>query len=276
LRVSQGSTPVDVEERIAKLHISEDASLLSIYLPRDRKAQEICFCDLLPRKVVDLLMRDPVTQILEPFDDEMVRVMIMIFGVHPAALDLVLDREGVAEIGIVNEDIQIDDDFPSEAWDQPGTSDNEDLARSTSADASISSPTLRNDQPSFRTGDRQTMTALHSSNLGYNRPVPISSLNSHAPEENAHYLRLLNHVLEWARRASFPSSGAFDMSQLHQTLPRAEIPGDYEGFDGPEIRNAFRFDSQLERDKKVGAAGELYVGYASHSSSHISCYVKGN
>ncbi|KAJ5263150.1 hypothetical protein N7478_010755 [Penicillium angulare] len=259
LRISQGSTPVDVEERIAKLHISEDASLLSIYLPRDRKAQEVCFCDLLPRKVVDLLMRDPVTQILEPFDDEMVRVMIMIFGVHPAALDLVLDREGVAEIEIVNEDIQIDDDFPSEAWDQPGTSDNEDLARSTSADTSISTPTLRNDQPSIRTGDRQIMTALHSSSLGYNRPVPISSLNSHAPEENAHYLRLLNHVLGWARRASFPSSGAFDMSQLRRTLPRAEIPGDYEGFDGPEIRNAFRSDSQLERDKKVGAAGELYA-----------------
>ncbi|KAJ5982538.1 hypothetical protein N7451_012638 [Penicillium sp. IBT 35674x] len=259
LRISQGSTPVDVEERIAKLHISEDAALLSIYLPRDRKAQELCFCDLLPRKVVDLLMRDPVTQILESFDDEMVRVMIMIFSIHPAALDLVLDREGVAEIEVVNEDIQIDDDFPSEAWDEPGTCDNGDLAQSTSADTSISTPTLQNDEPSIQTADRQITTALHSSGPGYNRLVPISSLNSHAPEENAHYLRLLSHVLERARRASFPSSRAFDMFQLHQTLPGAESISNYEGFDGPDIRNAFRSDNQLERDKKVGAAGELYA-----------------
>ncbi|KAJ6128191.1 hypothetical protein N7471_009408 [Penicillium samsonianum] len=53
LRISQDGKVADVEELIGKLHISEEASRLSIYVPRDRKAQELCFCDLLPRQLVD-------------------------------------------------------------------------------------------------------------------------------------------------------------------------------------------------------------------------------
>lgn len=46
---------------------------------------------------------------------------------------------------------------------------------------------------------------------------------------------------------------------LHQALPGDGMPGQYEGFDVPGVRNAFHSDSQLERDRQVEAAGELYV-----------------
>jgi hypothetical protein len=49
------------------------------------------------------------------------------------------------------------------------------------------------------------------------------------------------------------------MSELNEALSGAEIFHQYDGFDGIDIRNVFRSDSQVERDKKIGAAGELYV-----------------
>lgn len=247
---------MDMEETVAKLHLSEQASLLSIYLPRDRKAQELCYCDLLPRKLVDWLMRDPVTQILEPMEADMVKVMMMICNIHPSAADLILDREGGAEIDIPNEDVGIDDEIHSEASYSSEIGSNGDLGQFTSADTSIP---IQNVQHQTRLTARQTSTPFNPPSSDYDRPVPISLSNSHLPEDGMQYRHLLDHVIQCARRALFPSNGAFNMSQLNQALTRNEENGQYEGFDGLEVRNAFHSNSQLERDKKVGAAGELYV-----------------
>lgn len=51
------------------------------------------------------------------------------------------------------------------------------------------------------------------------------------------------------------------MSQLNEALSEEGTLHQFDGFDGIDVRNAFRSDSQLERDKKIGAAGELYVRY---------------
>lgn len=49
------------------------------------------------------------------------------------------------------------------------------------------------------------------------------------------------------------------MSELNEALPVEEGRHIYDGFDGFGVRGAFRSDSQIERDRKIGAAGELYV-----------------
>ncbi|KAJ5189913.1 hypothetical protein N7472_008927 [Penicillium cf. griseofulvum] len=248
LRIAQGGRTVDVEETVAKLHFSEQASILSIYLPRDKKAQELCYCDLLPRKLVDWLTRDPVTQILEPIDADMVKVMMMICNIHPSAAYLILDREGVAEIDIPNEDIEVDDEIHSEASYSSETSSNGDLGQFTSADTSIP---IQNVQDQTRLTARQTSTSFNPPSSDYDRPVPISLVNSHSPEDDMQYRHLLDHVIQSARGTLFPSNGAFNMSQLNRALPGNEENGQYEGFDGPGLRNAFRSNSQFERDKKA-------------------------
>ena len=73
------------------------------------------------------------------------------------------------------------------------------------------------------------------------------------------YRTLLNGVLLAARRATFPASGPFNMGELNEALSGQQTFQRYVGFDGIDITDAFRSDSQLERDKKIGAAGELYV-----------------
>jgi hypothetical protein len=83
--------------------------------------------------------------------------------------------------------------------------------------------------------------------------------SDHEEEDNMQYRALLNRVLLAARRATFPSSGPFNMSELNEALSGEEIFHRFDGFDGIDIRNVLRSDSQLERDKKIGAAGELYI-----------------
>jgi hypothetical protein len=267
LRIAQDGRVADVEETVAKLHISEHASRLTIYLPRDRKAQEICFCDLLPRQIVDWLMRDPTTQILETLEADMVKIIIMMFSIHPSAIDLVLDREGVTEVDIANEDSRVEDDLSFESSEQSDTNSNGDFRQS--ADTETSSP-IQNVQFSTQFIARQTSMASYQPSPSGNQSISVSLFNGHLSEDNLQYQRLLDHVIQAARRASFPSNGAFGITQLDQALPRDGGLGQHEGFDGPEVRNSFRSDGQLERDKRVGAVGELYVCIISRPSRQVS------
>jgi hypothetical protein len=93
-----------------------------------------------------------------------------------------------------------------------------------------------------------------------NRPVGLSpqpELAHHGQlsAEDIHYRALLNRVLTAARAATLPTRGAYDMTSLLDALSGGEIAS----FDGVEAMNRFRSSSQIERDKKIGAAGELYV-----------------
>lgn len=77
------------------------------------------------------------------------------------------------------------------------------------------------------------------------------------------YMHLLDNVVRVARRTAFPSHGSFDMHGMLHVLPpsgeeEAVLPGD-------SLR--VRSSSQLERDKKIGAAGELFVGLLCHCAS---------
>jgi hypothetical protein len=85
------------------------------------------------------------------------------------------------------------------------------------------------------------------------------------------YRRLLDNVIVAARRAMFPSRGAYNMSELIEALLGEGARRQFDGFDGLRVRGAFRSDSQIERDRKIGAAGELYVCCIFLASHSISC-----
>jgi hypothetical protein len=86
-------------------------------------------------------------------------------------------------------------------------------------------------------------------------PRPELAPHVQLSAEDIHYRALLNRVLTAARTATLPTRGAYDMTGLLDALTRSEIAS----FDGLDPMNRFRSSSQIERDKKIGAAGELYV-----------------
>jgi hypothetical protein len=78
-------------------------------------------------------------------------------------------------------------------------------------------------------------------------------MNAYVAEGSA-YLRLLHNVVRAARSAAFPSRGVFDMSNV-----RAALPSGADEAESEEETYRIRSASHIERDKQVGAAGELFV-----------------
>lgn len=92
----------------------------------------------------------------------------------------------------------------------------------------------------------------------------------HHAAEDAQYLAHLNRLIAAARRDPFPSQGAFDMSILLDALPDGMGADELVSFDGLDVLSRFRSANQLERDKKVGAAGELYVSACLFHSARLA------
>ncbi|KAF4973514.1 hypothetical protein FSARC_211 [Fusarium sarcochroum] len=103
----------------------------------------------------------------------------------------------------------------------------------------------------------QATTYLHTRNQQPASHVIPASPGT-AELERSQYQALLERVVTAARATPrLPSQGAFDMTGMSSALP--VLGTDHGSYDGPGSIYRFRSTSQLERDKKIGVAGELYV-----------------
>ncbi|KAI8721773.1 hypothetical protein NCS52_00319800 [Fusarium sp. LHS14.1] len=86
---------------------------------------------------------------------------------------------------------------------------------------------------------------------------PILSSPALANQETARYQALLERVVTAARTTPrLPSEGTYNMTGLSHALN--DLMG-YNSYDGLDRFARFRSSSQQERDRMIGAAGELYV-----------------
>ncbi|KZF20943.1 hypothetical protein L228DRAFT_223072 [Xylona heveae TC161] len=289
LQISQDGQLAEVTETIGDMHIDDGSSGLTIYVPMDKKAQDFCFASPLPTHLADWLMRNPTTQICDKVESELITALTTLLYADFSIVDDILDRQGIIQVSVPYEDAEIvgddaerlvhpvDEDAPSsqqyEISDQLHTesldedeaspqkyeisdqSDTEPLEESTES-LQIPTPYESSNNVSEQVITRQSRMASHQSVATYIRPAPATSVDFPRSAEDTQYLRLLNKVVQAARNAQFPSRGAFDMTGLLIALPRE---GSFASFDGFDVGDRFRSSSQLERDKKIGAAGELYV-----------------
>ncbi|KAH6672747.1 hypothetical protein F5X68DRAFT_175032 [Plectosphaerella plurivora] len=269
LRISQNGRSFELETASGDMHLDENDSGLVFYVPLDEEKQEICFLDNMPRSVADWLMRDPTTQIPDRVQEDMVTKLMMAMNASTASVDFILTRRGIITVPIANSDISEAAEEGSSSGSEEGTRLTMRTPTRTRAASELSSDTdddndARHTPSSGQSPDHGIVDIIRSSRFASERGArPMSyrpsvdrSFGPAPSNEDAQYLRLLTKVVEAARQATFPSQGAFDMSNLLSSLPRGIWQG---GFDGPEVRDRFRSTSQLERDKKIGAVGELYV-----------------
>lgn len=119
LSISQDGNVTEVKEPIGSLHISEQQTRITIYVPVDKKKQEVCFSSLLPKQFTEWLMRDPVTHIQDKVDSALLAAVTALLSSDPSVVNLVLDHHGIIGIDLPNED-PIDDD---ESVQRPVTPD---------------------------------------------------------------------------------------------------------------------------------------------------------
>ncbi|EXK44468.1 hypothetical protein FOMG_03182 [Fusarium oxysporum f. sp. melonis 26406] len=291
LKLSQNSGRYEARISTASKHIDEPAGNLTIYVQRDRRAQEVCFGSVLPRKFAAWLMRNPHTNIDGNVEVDIINALTSIFASDRAVLDEIIDDQGMIQLQFEDpdEDLneeeiggeQVEDNHASDSTPEPGYEVSDPVLTPTHSsvdDASILPSAVRgfeiedgaletegeiveiqsSTSHQVRRGDGSTSRSLlHHSPQG--RPFSPEQLNIHRPipsypasqaTEDQRYRTILERVIAAARFASFPSGGAFDLNDLRDALPDSGETKSYLSYDGLDV---------LKRDKKIGAAGELYV-----------------
>lgn len=86
----------------ASLHIHEGPDTLKIYVPADKRRQEVCFHSTLPRRLYEWIMTDPATQERAVASDssEPVAVIQAVLNAQPFAINDILSEFGVLEVDI--------------------------------------------------------------------------------------------------------------------------------------------------------------------------------
>ncbi|KAF5556260.1 hypothetical protein FNAPI_5783 [Fusarium napiforme] len=300
LKLSQSGRNYEARLTTASEHIDEPAGNLTIYVPRDRRAQEICFGSVLPRKFAAWLMRNPHTNIDGNVEVDVINALTSIFASERAVLDEILDDQGMIQLQFEDPDEHLNqDEMGDERAEDNHASDStpdhgyeiSDLVLTpthSSVNEASTIPSLVRDSEiedgvletdgeiveiqsstshQLRRGERNASRPLEHRTTD-DRPFSPELLNNQRPTlsnpaaqatEDQRYRTILERVIAAARLANFPSGGVFDLNALRDALPDSGEPDSYLSYDGLDVLSRFRSTSQLERDKKIGAVGELYV-----------------
>ncbi|OQV07282.1 hypothetical protein CLAIMM_11737 [Cladophialophora immunda] len=211
-------------------------------------------------------MTEPTTRIPEPAPPEAVNVIQSVLSVKHVALQDVLDYHGISLAATLAEADELEED-PGVAGAGPRSSEQSESelpqARSPGSQRNDSSGSedLGTDTPPFSIHSLTANTASGNEELSYITDLSRSAASQpHHPQMNPFpsssddYPRLLRKVVNTARQITLPSRGAFDMSAIYAALLSVTSEEDV-------VWEPYRVRStkQLERDKQVGAAGELFV-----------------
>jgi len=270
----------------SELHIRDNGSEIMIYVPRNERSQDLCFFDGLPRGLLEWIMTEPSTQIWGELSDKALNVVQKILLTQRKYVSEILDREGIVSIETPdNYDLElplsapdamvtsaaatrISRDISASVTPNEIDSDSETLVLETPASFNCTPPAGQVDvdevtslyaraiqapsRTALRSNDPFVATPPRADRVSHASPLP--SPDHVEQTTNLQYRDLLNKIIAAARRATFPSRGAFDMSALN-----ASLPDDILRYDNIVESFRLRSTSQLERDKRVGAAGELFV-----------------
>ncbi|KAJ6789935.1 hypothetical protein PWT90_07563 [Aphanocladium album] len=281
LQLSQNGKSIPMEDTSANAHIDDlGSSTLKIFVPKGAKAQAICYCSILPRRLLQWLMDYPAGRIEDHADSTAINALISILASDRGALDDILDRQGIVPVDIEDED-RSESEQSEETGDRETSagpqsyvtaledhSDTETLVETTDVQSHMARenrsaslmPQLRALPPARHEASAETQVFVPDSLQDWPRRDDLyaTALES-SRGEDVRYRALLERVVSSAEAAAFPSRGSSNMDTLQDALLSEEGDRTVYGFDGSEIAHGFRTSSQLERDKKVGAAGELYV-----------------
>lgn len=263
-----------VESKKTTLHIDEGQSGLKVYVPRNKDDQQYIFTNCLSRKLFEWMMKDPVTQISEGANKDGVNATRDILLAPRSRIDTALEDNGIATVNILNVDEDIPEPEPpttprivSEDSSQSSTTGSQEDNEQGIIDTPISS--IGSPPPNIQSA----IASSRSMHSRLSRPIalredpftpsvdsdPFTPARSVDPDWQ--YTVTLSKVIAAARRSTLPSHGPFGMSQLHANLPNVGDTSDL----------GLRFTSQIERNCKIGAAGELYVRLHSHQPHPAIC-----
>lgn len=288
--VQQGGEEYSHKIRSSELHLEESDSGLEIFIPQARKRQELCFARALPTRLFEWMTTNPSTRGSSATNDRNHSIVKDILKEDSDVYNEILLKEGILEIDIADADHSDEEDsasIDSARGEASAQSDSTEIGSNMATPSTeVSSPRMDFDQDELLpTVVHQDVIAARSRfavSRGTNRPITQEApldISVESIEESTYIQRevvsadlqypgLLSQVISAARKGLFPTKGIFDLDALRTSLPSfgTSNVNSYE-IDNYGFSSARSFP-QLERDKMIGAAGELYVRYPKPQSGY--------
>ncbi|KAI1271736.1 hypothetical protein F5Y07DRAFT_382043 [Xylaria sp. FL0933] len=192
LHLVEDDYTLKVEQFQAELHIDASRDSLHVYVPRDPVRQDICFLYNLPTAIYKWMMEDGDTIISVQESEQAKRIIQSILTANPSSLELLLEKEGIVELGfhefeeaeeVTEERVEEDDkkDIINAAED---TDPLADLVLQQIPDSYASAEEDEPDTPIFSEGDSATLVS-ESDNTQAQTPMSSFSWPSPAVKYDA-------------------------------------------------------------------------------------------
>ncbi|KAK1676480.1 hypothetical protein BDP55DRAFT_727811 [Colletotrichum godetiae] len=222
-----------VQGKQTTFHIDGKETSLKVYLPRAKDVQEYIFANVLPKGFAEWMMPDPGTIHAGKATPESLAATKNIMLASHSLLSRALADSGIATIDVANCYETVIPETPLAPRKGGGThkSDSDsnwsDLAESEALDITGKASSKQH---------RSSYGGLHGDSEALNE---------------TRYVALLDNIIAAGRRSTIclPVRGTFGMGLLQDSLPSTHQNVDF------GLRNL----SAVEKDIKIGAAGELFV-----------------
>lgn len=262
-------TIVTVPSSTSKLHIEQKSKTeLRIYVPSEEKQRLLCYCKLLPERLISNFFMTKSDSDHSETDTNAARVVAAVLN---APQDKQILKDLLTQFGIrgLPEWFEKNSAGSSDESDDDGCSQTSIDTFAASVSSSRSSVESAGSDHSGRFGPADsTSTFAHSSpsrSAGtiprplphqVSRPVVHGDSDSEAGlESQEEYVKLLGRIRDAAREADIPTQRPIDVSSSTNATendPRSDSPYPTTAFGSRSV-------NQLKHDMKLGAAGELYV-----------------
>lgn len=269
IHLNQDGNDISVEVSRSELHLHENEDGLTVYVPRDEESQYICFVDRIPWALLEWIMKDPTTGICEPLTEKALNIMQKVLSSKSKYVASILERLGIMSVETPEDPVDTEFETTTSTSQSPTNTAPTPLHRNED-DSDWDNPTPY-ELSAHLAGSNGTTASSGASHT----PPPLLSRHVHTPRGTMHlptslssgpehtnrfidsnYRRLLYRVVSAAREAVFSGRTGcpFDMRAVSASLDSSAADNSYYNED-------FWIGTleKTERDKRIGAAGELFV-----------------
>ncbi|KAK7453070.1 hypothetical protein Landi51_04065 [Colletotrichum acutatum] len=269
--VQDGKAHIHVKPS-SELHIRETAGRLQIYVPLNKERQDFCYHSSLPRRLLEWVMTEPETQLCGAIPHRAISAMSSALNAPIQSVSHILEAEGIIDLGGRTE-VEQGQEFPRipDVSPPPAEDPQQDgfavempirpfsltgprsvsgfaathpmFTQQSSTPASPDNNRSYRLQPNSPVGVAAITPPSHIFHFGQTSTAPAATTSPRYDAFSTEYLRILNNVIFAARRRSFPEFGS---TRTGQSAECASTPTS-----NPWIPPG--------SDKKIGAAGELFV-----------------
>ncbi|KAI3321153.1 hypothetical protein HD806DRAFT_537803 [Xylariaceae sp. AK1471] len=235
------------ESEKTTLHVGEDESGIKVYVPRDKDDQEYIFTNVFSQKLFHWMTRHPVTQISEGVGKDGVNATRGVLLAPYSKIFTALEDNDIAAIDTktINEVIQ---------EPEPPTTPIRGIVCAPTYGAESMHFINQGATASSRASSYRLARTIPRVEIPFRRLVPLPSFESPTPTRDLvtdqHNVDTLDTVITAARQHILLGQAVFGVHQIRANLPNS-------GHNTAEL--GLLSTSQIEKESKIGAAGELYV-----------------